>query len=337
MAFNGRFVLSLIEFAAKRGAQKEELLSIAEETASSLFHENPQIDSIKYNRILERAVETTKDDFLGLHFGESMHLAAAGLIAQITQNCDSVKQAIEYTCEFSLLACSSLPTQLAEEKNFYKLTFTPENVWLSQSPEAVKHTTDGAIVFTLKQYQELTRKPYLPHHIHFAFSKPNDISEYERVLQCPISFGKAETALFFEKEQIEQHILTSDYHLLRILVTHAEEKISRLRQTSSFSEEVKASIAQMIKPQFPNIEQVADHLNLSTRTLQRKLAQEGKTFKEIINSLRKDFALSYLQRQDLSIDDIAFLLNYADSSNFIRSFKRMTGQTPNEFRKRNLS
>lgn len=71
---------------------------------------------------------------------------------------------------------------------------------------------------------------------------------------------------------------------------------------------------------------------MSVRTFQRKLKEVGHSYKELIDELRKDFALSYPKNPDLSIGEVAYLLNYADGSAFNRSFKRWTGRSPREYR-----
>ena len=89
-----------------------------------------------------------------------------------------------------------------------------------------------------------------------------------------------------------------------------------------------------MKPQFPTIEQVAANLNLSVRTLQRRLKEEGLTYKIVLDELRKQFALDYIKNKELSVKEIAYLLDYAEPSSFIRTFKRWTGKSPNVYRSR---
>ncbi len=333
MAFNGRFVFGMIHFASKQGADIKALVDASGHSADDLCLETCKLESYQYNAVLELAVQQTQDDFFGLHFGESMNMVSAGLVAQITQSCETIKQALDYACEFAQLACSSLPMQLEERKNDYKLSMNPEPVWQQESNLAVKQTVDGTLVFTLNEYQELTRKQHYPIKIHLPFSRPKSTLEYERLLKCPIHFDKDEIALFFEKSHIEEKVITSDYNLLRVLVAHAEERIAVINQDLGFFEMVKASVANLVKPQFPTIEEVASHFNISVRTLQRRLAEEGHNFKEIIETLRKDFAMAYLKKPELSINEIAYLLSYTDASGFIRSFKRWTGTTPQEYRR----
>ncbi|NRA12289.1 MAG: helix-turn-helix transcriptional regulator [Crocinitomicaceae bacterium] len=87
-----------------------------------------------------------------------------------------------------------------------------------------------------------------------------------------------------------------------------------------------------LKPELPTVDKVSSHLNISSRTLQRKLKEEGNTYKDLIDELKLDFAISYLNQPELNILEITYLLNYADASAFNRSFKRWTGKTPSEHR-----
>lgn len=333
MAFNGRFVLNLIHFAGRQGADLRPLLEASGQSEFELCQEDSTLEARQFNAVIKATIDATKDPFFGLHLGESMNMTAAGLVAQITQTSETVLQGLQYACDFAQLACSSLPMALTEKSNHYKLTMTPEPLWAKDSDLAVRHTVDGTIVFTINEFHELTRRHHYPIKIELPFSRPPSTAEYERLFQCPVAFNQKEIALYFEKRHLHEKVVTSDYNLLRILVAHAEERIASINQQRGFYEEVKVSVANLIKPEFPTIDQVASHLNLSVRTLQRRLSEEGHTFKEIIESLRRDFALSYLKKPELSINDIAYLLSYTDASAFIRSFKRWEKMTPNEYRK----
>jgi len=337
MHFNGRFVINLAEFAARQGGNMSELVALSGKSAKELAREECFVEPEAYNKFLEAAVKSTGDSFLGLHAGESLSLSAAGLIAQITQTSETVKQALEYCCEFANLGCSALPMELKKEVDHYKVTLTPNELWKQQSGLAVRHTAEGALAFTVREFQSLTLKKHRPLKVQLSWPKPHDISEYERIFECPVEFEQDEIAILLREQDVEEKVITSDYNLLRILVAHAEEKSARIEQKQGFASLVKQSVVRLVKPEFPTIEQVAGHLNLSLRTLQRRLKEEGFTYKQLIDELKKEFALGYLKRPDLSINDIAYLLSYADTSAFIRSFKRWTNQTPAEYRSLKLA
>lgn len=332
MHFNGRFVLNLAQFAEHLGANKEKLISLSKRSEEELSREDCQIGPIEYNWVIEAAVQDTKDELFGLHAGENMNLQAAGIIVQIAHACNTVKQALEYCCEFANLGCSALPTILAEEEKYYKLILTPHPVWKEQSITSVVQTVYGYLAFSIKEYQSITQNRFTPKEIWVSSSPPKNVKEVERVLNCPVKFDQHEIAILFHKPHVEERVFTSDYSLLKVLVNHAQEKSAQLNSASKFYELVKRSIIHLVKPEFPTVEQIAAHLNMSVRTFQRRLKEEGHSYKELTDELRKEFAISYLSKRDLTISEIAYLLGYADSSTFIRSFKRWTGSTPKNFR-----
>lgn len=332
MTFSGRFLLNIIEFAVLQGADREALLLLSEHTPEQLCEEDRRVSSEIYNRLIEQAEVLTGDALIGLHMGEQLNLTAAGLISQITQTSSTVREALEYCCTFASLGCRALALSLEEEQNHFKLRLHPDPLWLQQSPRGVRQTIDGYIAFTLREFHTLTRQKYFPLAIHYAAAPEQGAEEYFRVFNCDIRYHQQEYAIFFDKAQVNLPVITSDYDLLRVLVMHANQKVAAIQQNQGFYASVKQSIVKMVKPEFPTLQQVAANLNVSARTLQRKLKEEGHTFKNILEELRKDFALSYLKDPSLSINEIAYLLSYADATAFIRSFKRWTGQSPRQYR-----
>jgi AraC-like DNA-binding protein len=79
-------------------------------------------------------------------------------------------------------------------------------------------------------------------------------------------------------------------------------------------------------------EKIAEHLNMSERSLQRRLKEAGTTFRTILERVRKDLASTYVHDPDIELVEVAFLLGFSDQSAFSRAFKRWTGNTPSEFR-----
>ena len=332
MAFNGRFILNIAHYAAQIGGDFNALIGLSNQSEANLSKETSIVSNDVYNAIIESAVETTGDNFFGLHMGESLNLTALGLIGQITQTCETAKQALELCCQFANLGCSSLPMQLSKWEAHYRITLTPDPLWQNQSAIALRHTTEGVITFFVRQFRSLTRSKSNPIEIQLRWPQSGNYTEYNSVFGCPVQFNQKEIAILLNKQHVEESIVTADYDLLRVLVAHAEEKSARIQQRQGFASTVKQSVLKLLKPEFPNAEQVASYLNVSLRTLQRRLKTEGFTYKQLLDELRKEFALNYMKRQDLSIGEIAYLLNYSDNSTFTRSFKRWTGKAPNAYR-----
>ena len=332
MAFNGRFVLNVIDFASKQGADRDALIALSNTSESNLLEESCFIENTVFSGVLEKSVEVTGDPFFGLHAGEHLNLSAAGIIAQLTQSSETVRQALELACSFANIECSSLPVQLIEEEDYFKLVLTANELWRQQSELAVQHCIEGLVAFKIRQFQSLTREEHTPIEVRLPWHGLKDEDEYRRVYQCPIQFNQVEAAILLKKVHVEERIINADYNLLRILVAYAEEKSAKIKQKQGFVGLVKESILNLVKPSFPGISQVAYTLNMSRRTLQRRLKNEGYVYKDVVDELRKDFAESYLRRENLTIGQVAALLDYADTSTFSRSFKRWHGMSPSEYR-----
>lgn len=337
MAFNGRFVLNIAAFAAKVGADYQALIALSGQSEEALSQPESVVSRTVYNSIIEEAITVTGDSCLGLHLGEGLSLSAAGLIGQITQTSATVKQALEYCCEFANLGCSELPMGMERQGDYYRIYLQQNELWEQQSPLAYRNTAEGILVFTLREFQTLTRQQYYPTAVHLPWSAGTALAAYQRIFQSPLAFKKNEIAILLHHSQVEQPIVTADFELLRILVAHAEQKSAQISERVGFVNTVRQSMIQLVKPEFPTIEQVARYLNVSVRTLQRRLREEGHTYQDLLKELRQDFALSYLRRPDLRISEVAYLLSYADTSAFSRAFKRWQGIGPQAWREQELN
>ena len=331
MAFNGRFILNIADFARKQGADYEALVALSGHSEEFLTQPDSTINRPAYNRVLETAVDMTGDPYIGLHMGEGLGLAASGLIGQITQTSATVREALEYCCAFANLGCSELPMSLERSGTYWKVQLRMNPLWEQESPLAYRHTAEGVLAFTLRECRDLTRQRQQPFAIHLPWAAPTDTREYQRVFGT-VHFQQDEFAILLHGAQLDTPIITADYQLLRILVAHAEERSAQLKKAQGFATVVRQSMLQLIKPSFPSIDQVAQHLNLSLRTLQRRLQDEGVSYKQLLEEVRKDFAMSYLRNPELSISEIAYLLGYRETSAFSRACKRWLGQSPQQWR-----
>ncbi len=332
-SFNSRFLLNIIHFAVHQGADKQHLTALTHHSEEELCSEDLRVSAAIYDNVLASAVEQTGNSCFGLNLGEYLNLTALGILGQITQSSNTVHQALLHLCEFASLGCQALPIQLVEDSKHYRITFSANPLWEQYSPLSVEHTVAANLTFALREYHALTRYKHYPLAIHLRCAVPQRLDEYKRLFQCPIYFNKDENAMLLNKALVNEPIVTSDHRLLPILLDHARQKLEDLEGQQGFSKRVKHTVLNLMKPQFPIVNQVATSMNLSVRTLQRRLKEEGQTYKAIMEDIRHQFAIQYLQRKDLNISEVAYMLDYAEASAFIRSFKRWEGTTPQAYRK----
>lgn len=337
MAFRVRFVKNIIRFARQRGADLDTLLQAAGyHDLEAMDDETQFIGKEAYDQVITKALEQSGDPLMGLHLGEYLSLSAAGLIVQIAQNSRTVLEALQYTVNFANLGCQELPFELKELDHAWELSLKPNPEWEAQYPQSAHQTIDGQMVFSLREFQSLSLQKHHPLSVHFAYAKPQAKAEYDRVFQCPVRIGMPYTAIYLRKEHVADKVISSDYDLLRLLVGFAEQKLANLENYQSFTNTVRQTIVQMRQTQFPTILQIAANLNMSVRTLQRRLKQEGYTYQNLTDDLKQQFALDYLRHKNLSIKEIAYSLDFSEASSFVRSFKRWYGASPQVYREQHL-
>ena len=172
-----------------------------------------------------------------------------------------------------------------------------------------------------------------PTAIEFQHDEPDDISEHQRLVRCPIKFGASLNKLSVASTNLSLPIAKADAGLCALLDRHAEELLAKFPPRDSLVDRVRSIIASEFRGGDPSLEHVADQLGLTPRTLQRKLQELGASHNELLEQMRRQLAMQYLREREMAICEVAYLLGFSESSSFHRAFKRWTGLTPKEFRK----
>jgi AraC-like DNA-binding protein len=168
----------------------------------------------------------------------------------------------------------------------------------------------------------------------FTHARPEDTSEYDKTFPGEtVRFGMAANGFMLDVATLDLPLQSADPKLHALIRRHAEILLAELPRAQSFTENVRVLLSRELAGGDPGVAHVATLLHMSTRTLGRRLADEGTTFTELVEDLRRRLALQYVGGRDLDISEVAFLLGFADSSSFYRAFKRWTGQTPLAYRR----
>ncbi|WP_297635962.1 helix-turn-helix transcriptional regulator [uncultured Clostridium sp.] len=141
-----------------------------------------------------------------------------------------------------------------------------------------------------------------------------------------------EAVIEFNIEDVKRPFLTENNVMWGYLEPELQKRIKDMEVDESFAARVRTALFELIPSGEASIESVAKELNLSTRTLQRKLSEEKTTFLKQLNHTRELLSRSYLKDTQMTIDDIAYLIGYSDTNSFVRAFKTWTGMTIREYR-----
>jgi AraC-like DNA-binding protein len=161
--------------------------------------------------------------------------------------------------------------------------------------------------------------------------EPSSIDTYKAFFRCPITFSSDTNTLYFKKTDIEKPLPTSNADLALKSDQMAIEYLARY-QHDDIVFKIKALLINKLPAGEINDNEIAGAVNMSKRTLQRKLQRQGSSISSLLDETRKELAVHYLENSVLTIGEITYLVGFSEPANFSRAFKRWMNTSPNVYR-----
>ncbi len=193
-------------------------------------------------------------------------------------------------------------------------------------------SNEQTIVAITQISREVSQTPFYPDTVHFKHPAPHDITAHEAYFGCPVVFGSDRDALQVSAERLRAPNRLGDPGLSGFFDAHMDTELAAFTDDQGLDHRVCVQIAQALSEGVPAISAVASRLGMSGRTLQRRLAEQGAAYQDLVDKARRDLAERLLRDTDYPLSDIAFLTGFSDQSAFTRAFKRWSGQTPRSYR-----
>ncbi len=172
--------------------------------------------------------------------------------------------------------------------------------------------------------------------IHLAYPRPAHVACYSRAFNTPVTFDCDYNQLFLPAQVLDTPVRTADRTQHVVFQQQCEEILRGLES----AEETTAAVRQLLiesAGDFLDIAEVAEHLHVSERTLRRQLETESTSFRAVLDEIRDLLAREYLTKTELTIADIAHLLDYAETVSFRRAFTRWNEVTPSAYRRQQMA
>ncbi len=185
----------------------------------------------------------------------------------------------------------------------------------------------------LKFFRWVSGRQLRPRALELAYPRPIDLRSYDEAFGCELRFDAGVNRLTFKRADLIEPLLTSTRAMSELHDTFANDLLERL-DNATMERKVRTQIVRMLPDGEPRRAALAKALGVSERTLQRRLGHENASFHVLLDGTRRELAQEYLANSRLSLAEVAYLLGFADKSNFFRSFKRWFATSPGEFRRR---
>ncbi|WP_019142243.1 AraC family transcriptional regulator [Noviherbaspirillum massiliense] len=325
----GSYLQPLLEAAGTRGVAVRELACAAGLAPDALEPLPASLPVREYVRLLDAGAQLAGDADFGLHVGECVKLGTYNVYGLILLSCENFGQALQQTMRFEGLAHDLGRSSLQVDGGI------AEYRWHSQLPGASRHLAESVFAGIQTLGSWLAGQPLPPAQIAFAHAAPEDCSEHWRIFGKDVRFGAGMNAARFDAALLSWPVRNADVGLYPVLQRHAEQLLQeklRSQHDNSVVGQVRAAIVRNLAQDGARLSCVAQEMNVTQRTLQRKLKESGITFQQLLDQTRHELAQEYLKQDKLSLAEIAFLLGYQEQSSFCHAFKEWTGVNPGAYR-----
>jgi AraC-like DNA-binding protein len=327
------FARGLLEFAVRKGADRQALMDKAGLNAEELADQDGRVPMAKYVALMRAGIALSGDPALALHFGEAINIARVSIIGQIGRASETMSEAFVQLNRFVRLV---VETENSGDYRFQKID-RDGATWIVDTrlnANAFPELTESAfaqLICHTREFGHDSNKPMVK-LVHVTHARPKHWQEYERVFAAPVEFGRDWNAMQVEPEWTEYRVAREDQYLGTILRGHAEGLLKELEASRT----VRAQVEAILLPRLPagetGVEDIAAKMGVSRQTLYRKLKDEGVTYEQALDRLRRRMALHCLNDRKLSVNETAYLVGFSDPAAFSRAFKRWTGSSPGKHR-----
>lgn len=326
------FVQPLRDALLQLGHEPDALLRRYGLNDARLSQVGGRLSIARYMHLGHAAITLCGDPGLGLHMGRCSRLAQAGLAGVTAAQAPTLREAARTLLGFEALYASNYRGHCRFEED-------ADGAWLrfySISPynDYNRFVVDSLLSGWLTQLSSVVGTPVVAERLQIEFPAPIDAERYQSLSATPVQFAASTNQLRLSRSVLElrnPHYCPGTWQHLMLLCDAELEQRTRVR---SLGERIIHLLGPLLSGgREPDLDEVARLVQLPSWTVRRKLAEEGRGFRDLLNDTRRDLAETYIRDTALSFGEIAYLLGFASAEAFQRAFKRWTGLTPGGFRR----
>lgn len=331
-----KFLNTLLRMAGDRGYDFSAVLVGAGVEFNPLDEADPEyrseISAMQYSRVYQKVLSLLQDETFGITGSELVAPGAFRMMCYCVISCENLGQAIQRASEFY--------RTFFDEKSQLYANFSQEyarvgyrTIDREDRPQVAAADAYGLSVWH-RFFGWLCGRPIELKRVDFTGEPPKRQGKYEELFRCPLYFNQTNDLMYFDSACLAWPVVHTEHSLREFLRTAPYQLLimDNYADGNNLSAQVKAMIGHDFSEGFPGFEMISSALNMSAPTLRRRLKREGTTFQQLKDDARCEAACLCLNRQELSINEVALQMGFTDPSAFHRSFKKWTGQTPGQFR-----
>ncbi len=328
------WVLLIAKAIDSYGCDSEQIFAKAGLDYSRLRDPVARFSFSAVRRLWVLASEATEDPCFAMTVANFWHPTTLHALGYSWLASNNLEEAFERAVRYSHIINTAANGILKIEKsvNAYRLIIDASRF----NPPPVPASIDAAMAMFLVMSRAAYGEEFRPLRVSIQSDEPACADRIRDFYQAPVIFSQAENALWLDPEVVSRPLATANPELVRINDRIVTDYLAQLDR-SDVTMRVKSELIGRLPGGRSSEEDIAISLNISQRTLQRKLKEQGKTFTGLLETTRRELSLQYVRDPQYSFNEITFLLGFTEPGNFSRAFKRWYGKSPSQYRHDSLT
>ncbi|MEL0006705.1 MAG: AraC family transcriptional regulator ligand-binding domain-containing protein, partial [Luminiphilus sp.] len=326
-----QYLLILIGIVLQRGCSLDAICEGTNLSLEELGQTGTRVGEPEADKIVSNALQVTGDAALGLEVGQQINLAAHAVVGQTFMACTDLTEVLETLVKYGpLMTGGQTKLHPFHDRHRDRTGFELE----LQTPSLTRRFTHDVIFSAAqKALSDLLQSPVDQIEVSFPYPRPADTTPFGTIFGSAVFFGKDRAVMSLPNTIMQRPLPTSNATLRGLYDAECARLLTHLTDSTSCTEKTLAAL-EKLEGQYPQLEQMASMLNLSTRTYRRRLEAEGSSFQSLLDRVRLQHALTHLRKPHGSISQTAVALGFNDASNFRRAFSQWCGESPTQWRAR---
>lgn len=323
----GLFVPHIEAFVVKHGGDVDGLYAAGGIRQQTFLAHEETLSEDQFYALVRYAEEACDTPAFGLAIGQQFNLGSFGLLSRALMSCATLREFANMLERYSVLVLPMVRFSTHETPEHFILE---ENTF-SKYPELNRFIFEATISFANKVTQLLLGRTVVVDKVMCRFDAPESGSLLRSSVNAKLSFGADQNRIFIQRAFVDLPLVTANPTDARATKEECEKALIKSLQTQTLVDTVLGQLRYYLDAS-PSSADIASNLNMTDRTFRRKLALEGSSYRELLQCVRREMAVYYLEQTHLQVSQISEKLGYAETSNFRAAFKQWTGESPRQWR-----
>ncbi len=283
----------------------------------------------------DKATQLSGDDAFGLVAGTHVGPTSFHVLSMCLWLCCSLRQGFDRLLRYTPLFSTSASASLIKTDKHYRFDMLVNRDENNQ-PVACDQTVYAFVSALITICRKRDGAQFSPIEIAFECKTPSCPEKFEEFFGCPVKFNSPSAYILFDKHSLDKELTCGNLELFELSEQAIATGMERM-QIHGIVGDIRIALKDLLAGGDISVGNIAKALNMSTRSLQRKLLEKELSYRQVLDDYRRELAILYIRQPKLSQGEISYMLGFSTPSNFSRAFKNWTGTAPGEYRSLNGS